>query len=81
VAEEQYRDRELKHYYDHDGCLVIKALEMAMEKQYVGAASAANDANDVTAETSELDGRWRSRLCFRRLESPIMDDCAASPDP
>ncbi len=62
VAEEQYRDRELSHYYDHDGCLVIKArlpaeqgalivkaLEMAMEKQFVGAASA---ANDVTAETS-----------------------------
>jgi len=61
VAEEQYRDRELSHYYDHDGCLVIKArmpaeqgalivkaLEMAMNKQFVGtdknvgAASAAN---------------------------------------
>ena len=50
VAEGQYRDRELNHYYDHDGCLVIKArlpaeqgalvvkaLEMAMEKQFVGA--------------------------------------------
>lgn len=48
VAEEQYRDRELSHYYDHDGCLVIKArmpaeqgaliikaLEMAMEKDFV----------------------------------------------
>ena len=59
VANEQYRDRELSHYFDHDGCLVIKArlpaeqgalivkaLEMAM---YVGAASA---ATDVTAETS-----------------------------
>jgi len=60
VAEE-YLERELSHYYDHDGCLVIKArlpaeqgalivkaLEMAMEKQFVGAASA---ANDVTAGT------------------------------
>ena len=25
VADAQYRDRELSHYYDHDGCLVIKA--------------------------------------------------------
>ena len=65
AADEQYRDRELSHYYDHDGCLVIKArmpaeqgslivkaLEMAMEKDYVGAASA---AKDVTAETPETD--------------------------
>lgn len=67
VAEEQYRDRELSHYYDHDGCLVIKArlpaeqgalivkaLEMAMEKQFVRndqTAGAAAAANDVTAET------------------------------
>ncbi len=50
VANEQYRDRELSHYYDHDGCLVIKArlpaeqgalivkaLEMAMDKDFMGA--------------------------------------------
>jgi hypothetical protein len=50
VANEQHRDRELSHYYDHDGCLVIKArlpaeqgalivkaLEMAMDKDFVGA--------------------------------------------
>ena len=65
AANEQYRDRELSHYYDHDGCLVIKArlpaeqgalivkaLEMAMEKQYVGARRA---GDDVTAETSDRD--------------------------
>jgi hypothetical protein len=47
LANEQHRDRELSHYYDHDGCLVIKArmpaeqgalivkaLEMAMEEQF-----------------------------------------------
>ena len=52
VADEQYREREVTHYYDHDGCLVIKArlpaeqgalivkaLEMAMDK----------DLTDVTA--------------------------------
>ena len=65
VADAQYRDRELSHYYDHDGCLVIKArmpaeqgaliikaLEMAMDKNFAGAVSA---TNDVTAETSEPD--------------------------
>ena len=55
LAEEQYRDRELSHYYDHDGCLVIKArlpaeqgalvikaLEMALEKQFAGRDDASN---------------------------------------
>ena len=53
AAAEQYRDRELSHYYDYDGCLVIKArmpaeqgaliikaLEMAMDKDFVGADDA-----------------------------------------
>jgi len=67
AANEQYENRQLSYHYDHDGCLVIKgrfpaeqgalivkAFEMAMEKQFeaasVGAASA---ATDVSAETSE----------------------------
>jgi hypothetical protein len=58
LADEQHRDRELIHYYDHDGCLVIKArmpaeqgalivkaLEMTMENDF-------RDA-DVTAETPD----------------------------
>ena len=62
VAEEQYRDRELSHYYDHDGCLVIKArlpaeqgalivkaLEMAMQKQFTG-----NDQDVETDQSGEL---------------------------
>jgi hypothetical protein len=66
AANEQYRDRELSHYYDHDGCLIIKArlpaeqgafivkaLEMAMD---VG-ARLARDNGDVTAET------WRRIGC------------------
>jgi len=79
-ANEQYRDRELSHYYDHDGgliikarfpaeqgTLIVKALEMAMDKDFVGAASRRDRAGtalpqddphidddpDVTAETSE----------------------------
>ena len=62
VAKAQHDNRKLDYYYDSDGCLVIKgrfpaeqgalivkALEMAMEKQF-GAATTA--ANDVSAETS-----------------------------
>ncbi len=50
IANEQYNNREVTHYYDHDGCLVIKArlpaeqgalivkaLEMAMDASFVGA--------------------------------------------
>lgn len=58
IANEQYKNREVTHYYDHDGCLVIKArlppeqgalivkaLEMAMDKEFAEA--------DVSAVTSE----------------------------
>jgi hypothetical protein len=61
VADAQYRDRELSHYYDHDGCLVIKArmpaeqgalivkaLEMAMDKDFVGAAVVVGAASAAT---------------------------------
>jgi len=50
VANDQYHSREVTHYYDHDGCLVIKArmpaeqgalivkaLEMAMDKDFAEA--------------------------------------------
>ncbi len=50
IANEQYNNREVTHYYDHDGCLVIKArlpaeqgalvvkaLEMAMDKDFAEA--------------------------------------------
>ena len=55
-ANDLHLKREVTYYYDHDGCLVlkaripadqgeliIKALEMAMEEDYVGATSAAHD--------------------------------------
>lgn len=58
IANEQYNKREVTHYYDHDGCLVIKArlpaeqgalivkaLEMAMDVSFVGGGH----AGDVTA--------------------------------
>ena len=61
AAKERHDNRQLSHHYDEDGCLVIKgrfsaeqgalivkALEMAMEKQY------SEDADsDVSAETAE----------------------------
>jgi len=53
IANEQYIKREVTHYYDHDGSLVIKArlpaeqgalivkaLEMAMDAEFVGAGPA-----------------------------------------
>ncbi len=69
VAEEQYRDRELSHHYDHDGCLVIKArlpaeqgaliikaLEMAMEKDFVAGRDINADTKDqpIAARRGEL---------------------------
>jgi len=63
LARAQHDNRHLSYHYDADGCLVIKgrfpaeqgalivkALEMAMEKNYVETTAA---ANDVSAETSE----------------------------
>ena len=60
-ANEQYENREVTHYYDHDGCLVIKArlpaeqgalvvkaLEMAMDENF-----ADRSPDDVSAVTSE----------------------------
>jgi len=56
IANEQYNNREVTHYYDHDGCLVIKvrlpaeqgalivkALEMAMDTKF---AETDKDADD-----------------------------------
>ena len=31
IANEQYMQREVTHYYDHDGCLVIKARDPHLE--------------------------------------------------
>ena len=60
-ANEQYENREVTHYYDHDGCLVIKArlpaeqgalvvkaLEMATDADF-----AERSPDDVSAVTSE----------------------------
>ena len=56
VANEQYIAREMTHFYDHDGCLVIKArLPAEQGALIVKALEMAMDANfaDVTAVTSE----------------------------
>ena len=81
LANEQHRDRELSHYYDHDGCLVIKArmpaeqgalvvkaLEMAMEEQFAESVGAASAANDVTAEMSEPETE-REPIAARRADA------------
>jgi len=63
-----HEQREVTYYYDHDGCLVVKAripadqgelivkaLEMSMEDDFVG-ARLAGDGPHVTAETSRRIG-------------------------
>jgi len=65
VANEQYRDRELNHYYDHDGCLVIKArLPAEQGALIVKALEMAMDKDFVTAETSE-----REPIAARRADA------------
>ncbi len=54
IANEQYNNREVTHYYDHDGCLVIKArLPAEQGALIVKALEMAVDASFVEAETSE----------------------------
>jgi len=67
AANDLYENRQLSYHYDHDGCLVIKgrfpaeqgalivkALEMAMEKQFVGKEEAdVYPEGTWSAETSE----------------------------
>ena len=58
-ANEQYNNREVTHYYDHDGCLVIKArLPAEQGALVVKALEMAMDADfaDVSAVTSETVG-------------------------
>ena len=70
-ANEQYENREVTHYYDHDGCLVIKArlpaeqgalivkaLEMAMDTDYVGARL----ARDIEEEPVPIAARRADAL-------------------
>ena len=79
VANDQYCNREVTHYYDHDGCLVIKArvpaeqgalivkaLEMAMDAEFVGADLARE--KDVPAGTSDPEPRSES-ITARRADA------------
>jgi HNH endonuclease len=73
IVRAQYNNREMTHYYDHDGCLVIKArlpaeqgalivkaLEMAMDAQF-------HDTND-TAVTSRRIACDSSVVCIKEDE-------------
>ena len=75
-ANEQYENREVTHYYDHDGCLVIKArlpaeqgalvvkaLEMAMDADF-----AERSPDDVSAVTSE-DNDEPEPIAARRADA------------
>ena len=75
-ANQQYNSREVTHYYDHDGCLVIKArlpaeqgalvvkaLEMAMDADF------AERGSDVTAVTSSDGNDEPVPIAARRADA------------
>jgi len=68
LADENYRNRELSHYYDHDGCLVIKARMPADQGALIiKALEKAMDEN-VTAETPDDDAELEP-IAARRADA------------
>jgi uncharacterized protein DUF222/HNH endonuclease len=78
IVRAQYNNREVTHYYDHDGCLVIKArlpaeqgaliakaLEMAMDVQF-------HDKDD-TARTSESESEAEPEPIAARRADALTD--------
>jgi hypothetical protein len=68
AANEQYRDRELSHYYDHDGCLLIKArLPAEQGALIVKALEMAMDGSGVLRSDSRRRG-LRGKMVRRRAD-------------
>jgi hypothetical protein len=68
-AMDQYQKREVTYYYDHDGCLVMKARIPADQGELIiKALEMAIDEHDVTAETSEEP----EPIAARRAELPAI---------
>ena len=78
IVRAQYNNREMTHYYDHDGCLVIKArlpaeqgalivkaLEMAMDIQF--------QDNEITAVTSEIESETEPTPIAARRADALAD--------
>jgi hypothetical protein len=87
VADEQYRERELNHYYDHDGCLVIKAripaeqgalivkaLEMAMENDFIAGDDSDDDSSDPRPEKSQPVAARRADALANIAETYMNND-------
>lgn len=85
TAADQYRHRQLKHYYDDDGCLeikarlpaeqgalIVKALEKALEAQQ-DEGSEPSLTDDVTAEGFESDDSANTRepIAARRADALV----------
>ena len=79
-ANEQYNNREVTHYYDHDGCLVIKArlpaeqgalvvkaLEMAMDAEF--AERSPDDVSAVTSSATSEDNGEPLPIAARRADA------------
>ena len=75
IVRAQYNNREMSHYYDHDGCLVIKArlpaeqgalivkaLEMAMDVQFHDNVTAVTSESESEAEVVPIAARRADAL-------------------
>lgn len=82
LADEQYRQRELEHYYDHDGCLVIKArmpadtgalivkaLEKAMDDAFRNDVGEEDDVTAVTSDGGPEAEEEREPVAARRADA------------
>ncbi len=78
IVRAQYNNREMTHYYDHNGCLVIKArlpaeqgalivkaLEMAMDVQFHDNVTAVTSESESEAEVVPIAAR-RGNIEYRR---------------
>jgi len=66
LADEQHKQRELSHYYDHDGCLlikgrfpaeqgalIVKALEMAMDRDFADTDGCRGEPEPIAARRAD----------------------------
>lgn len=70
IVNEQYRNRDVSHYYDHDGCLVIKArLPAEQGALIVKALEMAMDANFADSESVPEDDDEPLPIAARRADA------------
>lgn len=81
IANQQHRDRDVSHYYDHDGCLVIKArlpaeqgalivkaLEMAMDQDFAGSTPNPKPGSNPKPGTEDVTAETQTDLAEEEEE-------------